>query len=106
MVRVSLVESVRVPPQHCITAKAKLEGGVGLKGPVLVEQALDPSTPVAAVRLMDSLLNQVDPMEAFHVILENPSGFTQKVEKDTPVGLACQAKSQIFQSVSLDLVKR
>ena len=99
MVRVSLLESVSVPPQRCITAKAKLEGGEGLEGPVLLEQALDSSTATAAVRLTDSLLNRVDPKEAFQVILENPSGFTQKVEKDTHVGLACQA-SQVLEGES------
>ncbi len=84
VVRVKLVESLSVPPLRCVPAGVELEGEEGLEGPFGPQP----------VRLEDSLFGAVGLNEVFHVVLENHTGFTQRVEKDTQVGLAMEEESE------------
>ncbi|XP_064398966.1 uncharacterized protein LOC135345475 [Halichondria panicea] len=89
VVRVKLVESLSVPPLRCVPARVELEGEEGLQGPFVVED-LDLDSP-QPIQLADSLFDTVGLNEVFRVMLENHTGFTQRIEKDTQVGLASEA---------------
>ena len=89
-VRVRLVHSVRLPPQQMIMATVQVENHT-LAGPVVMEPTrLFSESEGDGVQFGDSLV-VVSEMGCARVLLANPTGYTQKLEKGSWIGRACEA---------------
>ncbi len=91
MVRVRLVGSVRLPPLQEAMATVQVEEGHNLAGPLLLE----PSRTFSDIdgnglQFGDSLVSLSGDGRA-QVLISNPTGFTQKLQKGHWVGRACEA---------------
>ena len=80
MVRVKLVKTTSVPSLSTVTAKAELVQGQILDGPILLEQAPELSKEGTGVQLSSSLVAPVKPGEELVVVLQNSTGFTQRLK--------------------------
>ena len=98
IVHVRLVESVSVPPLRSVPVQVRLDGSGCIEGPFLVEPMVDACDTQLPVQVHGSLLN-VNPSKPFQILIQNPTGFTQRIESDTEVGLAAEASQVIEQEV-------
>ena len=84
MVRVRLLQAVKLPPQHCGQFEARLEAMLEGEGALLLESS--PELEGSGVWAQESL---IEPRSGtVQVVLSNPTGFTQSLEKNDVVGIA------------------
>ena len=95
MVRVKLVQTVRVLPGQSVMAPVIVEGGGGC---VLVEPA-ENLTEYDQINVANSLVS-VSEGNTAQVLLTNPSGFTRKLDKGLWIGVATEV--EVLESVSSD----
>ena len=88
IVRVCLLQTVRVPPRLYVLAKAKV-GTILPTNPVLFEPD-ERATRLFGVHLEEALLEPCDD-EVLQVPLANPGGFTQTVQAGEIIGSAAEA---------------
>ena len=98
VVRVRLVDSVSVPPLRSVPVQVRLDGSGCVEGPFLVEPMVDACDTQLPVQVHGFLLN-VNPSKPFQILIQNPTGFTQRIESDTEVSLAAEASQVIEQEV-------
>ena len=85
-VRVLLLQATRVPPHQSAVAAVQVDEQLH-KGPLLLES--DPSLEESTGLLVDTSLIQSGQSR---VLISNPTGYTQKIEKGTQLGTAMRAK--------------
>ena len=90
VVRVKLIESVRLLPSQSKMVPVQLEKDHGFSGTVLIEPLSDDHNTVADVQLGCSLVN-LDGDKPVKVLLTNSTGFTQYVDRGYWNGLAYEA---------------
>ena len=87
-VRVQLVQSVKLPPNHSVVVEARLVGDAKLhEGPMLLE-ATHRLRNEMGLQLVDEFIQVTDTDASTKVLLTNSSGITQHVEMGTEIGIA------------------
>ena len=89
-VRVKLVQSKCLPPNHSVVAEACLTDCGGYSGPLLIEPN-DALESEQEFKVVDSLVATSD-KSTVRVMLANCSGLAQKVETGMEVGIAVPAE--------------
>ncbi len=87
---IRLVDTVRIPPLQSAVVQLETEGGKELKGPVLLEPSSQFSESASrGVQFGDTLIGDMTGLA--QVVLSNPTGFTQSLDKGVWIGHAAQA---------------
>ena len=87
-VKVHLVQSAKLPPNHSAVVEAQLVGDTKFsQGPLLLE-GIDGPRNEMGLQLVDEFVQLSDDNTNVKVLLINSSGITQRVEKDTEIGVA------------------
>ena len=81
VIRVKLIHSVRIPPMKSTIVPVQLVGERPAHGMALLEPFRVDDFPLVA-----SSFVKVDVHGRCNMVIANPTGFTQKLEKDTIVG--------------------
>jgi len=80
VVKVKLIESVRLLPSQSKMVTVQLKKDHGFSGTVLIEPSSDDCSTVADVQFGCSLVN-IDEDKPVKVLLTNSTGFTQHVDR-------------------------
>ena len=90
-VRVRLVQSVRLPPQRCIMASVQLEEGHSFCGTLLLEPTHRFEESDGNGLQFSSSLVKATEEGAAQVLITNPTGFTQRLDRGIWLGSATEA---------------
>ena len=89
-VHIRLVDTVRIPPLQSAVVQLETEGRKELKGPVLLEPSSQFSESAShGVQFGETLIGDMTGLA--QVVLSNPTGFTQSLDKGAWIGHAAQA---------------
>ena len=90
LVRVSMLQSVRVLPHHSTLVTVKVDGEITTSGSLL----LQPEESMAGLLVEESLVTVQNDSTA-HVSLVNLTGFTQTIDSGTTVGTVSEVEEEV-----------
>ena len=90
LVRVHLVQSVRLRPLQSALVAVELESSQHLKGPLLLEPTHRFEDESGELQFSNALVQPTD--SRAKVLISNPTGITQKLKEGTWVGRASEAE--------------
>ena len=91
VVRVKLIQTVRLPPMKSTVVLVQIDGEREIRGPVLLEPLCESAGTADEIQFPNSLLRFGD-NHSCYLRLVNPTGFTQKLENGSCVGHASEVE--------------